>query len=332
VEDALNIEGLKTFFYTRQGVAKAVNGVSLSIRPGQILGVVGESGCGKSVTAFSILRLVPHPGRIVSGRILFQGQDLLRLPAREMRRIRGDRISMIFQEPMISLNPAFTVGDQLIEALRLHRRISRAQARDRAVEMLRQVEIPAPEKRISDYPHHLSGGMRQRAMIAEALLLNPDLLLADEPTTALDVTIQAQVLDIMCRLARELGTAIMFITHNLGLVAESADRVAVMYAGKVVEEGGVADIFERARHPYTQGLLRSVPLPGRRTGQGRGQLYEMSGLVPSLFDLPPGCAFHPRCPRRGEACLREEPPWREIGPGHRTACWLEEADAAPGQS
>jgi len=332
VADALNIEGLKTFFYTRQGAAKAVNGVSLRIRPGQILGVVGESGCGKSVTAFSILRLVPHPGRIVSGRILFQGRDLLELPSREMRRIRGDRISMIFQEPMISLNPAFTVGDQLIEALRLHRRISRAQARDRAVEMLRQVEIPAPEKRINDYPHHLSGGMRQRAMIAEALLLNPDLLLADEPTTALDVTIQAQVLDIMCRLARELGTAIMFITHNLGLVAESADRVAVMYAGKVVEEGGVADIFENARHPYTRGLLRSVPLPGRRTGQGRGQLYEMAGLVPSLFDLPPGCAFHPRCPRRGEVCLREEPPWRAIGPGHWTACWLEEADAAPGQS
>jgi len=331
MEATLKIEELKTFFQTREGVAKAVNGVSLGIEPGMILGVVGESGCGKSVTAFSVLRLVPHPGRIVSGRVLFQGRDLLRLPEKEMRRIRGDRISMIFQEPMISLNPAFTVGDQLTEALRLHRRIGRAEARAKVIGMLRQVEIPAPEKRIDDYPHHLSGGMRQRAMIAEALLLNPDLLLADEPTTALDVTIQAQVVEIMCRLARERGTAIMFITHNLGLVAESADRVAVMYAGKIVEEGGVRDIFENARHPYTRGLMRSLPLPGRRSDGRSHKLYEMPGVVPSLFDLPPGCAFHPRCPEREAGCHRSEPPWRRIGPGHRVSCWKEGGDGTPAQ-
>jgi len=318
----LNITDLKTYFYTSAGIAKAVNGIGLSMEAGQILGVVGESGCGKSVTAHSVLRLVPYPGKIVSGDIFLDDQNLMALSKKEMRRIRGDRISMIFQEPMISLNPAFTIENQLVEALLLHRKISKGEAADRAVEMLRVVEIPAPERRIKEYPHQMSGGMRQRAMIAEALLLSPKVLIADEPTTALDVTIQAQVLDIMYRLTQEMGTAIMLITHNLGLVAESANRVLVMYAGKVVEEGPVRDIFENAGHPYTQGLLRSIPLPGEGRGKEHHQLYEMEGIVPSLTALPRGCAFHPRCPRAKEVCTQEEPPWCAIGPGHGMSCWL----------
>jgi oligopeptide/dipeptide ABC transporter ATP-binding protein len=318
----LSIQNLQTFFYTREGVAKAVNGVSLAISKGEILGVVGESGCGKSVTASSILRLVPAPGKIVSGQVLFDSQDLLTLSLSRMRQIRGDRISMIFQEPMISLNPAFTIGYQLTEALCVHRKISQLEARQRAIEMLGMVEIPNPEKRINDYPHQLSGGMRQRAMIAEALLLNPDVLLADEPTTALDVTIQAQVLDILYRLTQEMKTAILLITHNLGIVAESAARVVVMYAGKVVEEGPVKDIFETPAHPYTQGLLKSVPMPGQSRGRGRQDLYEMKGIVPSLFQLPPGCAFHPRCPFAQDRCLQEEPVGSTISPGHSVRCWL----------
>lgn len=286
----LSIKDLKTFFYTREGVSKAVNGVSLHLERGEILGVVGESGCGKSVTSLSILRLVPFPGRIVSGQILLEGKNLLELPMRQMRQIRGDRISMIFQEPMISLNPAFRVGDQLVEAFRIHRKVSRAEALGKAVDMLRKVEIPAPERRIKEYPHQLSGGMRQRAMIAEALLLNPDVLIADEPTTALDVTIQAQVLDVMYKLTQERGTAIILITHNLGVVAEAAQRVVVMYAGKVVEEGSAKAIFEDARHPYTRGLLRSIPVPGTHDERTPQQLYEIKGIVPSLSDLPPGCS------------------------------------------
>jgi oligopeptide/dipeptide ABC transporter ATP-binding protein len=317
----LSIEKLETVFKTRDGLAKAVNGVSFHIGKGEILGVVGESGSGKSVTALSILRLVPLPGRIVSGQILFHGEDLLRLPMSKMRQIRGDRISMIFQEPMTSLNPALTIGDQLIEAVAIHRKISRHEARNRAIEMLRQVDIPTPEKRIKDYPHHLSGGMRQRAMIAEALLLNPDLLLADEPTTALDVTIQAQVLDILYKLTQEMGTAVMLITHNLGLVAESANRVEVMYAGNVVEEGQVADIFNDAGHPYTKGLLKSIPVPGQSNRGEHENLYEMKGIIPSLFELPTGCAFHPRCPETEAVCRQESPPWCTISPGHRVLCW-----------
>ena len=321
-ESVLQIEDLKTFFHTLEGEAKAVNGVTFNLAKSEILGVVGESGCGKSVTALSVLRLVPHPGRIVDGNIMFLGNDLRGLSEEKMREIRGDRISMIFQEPMISLNPAFTIGDQMIEALRIHRRISRAEAQNRAIEMLRQVEIPIPEKRIRDYPHQLSGGMRQRVMIAEALLMSPDILLADEPTTALDVTIQAQVLDVMVRLTRDTGTAIMLITHNLGLVAESADRVVVMYAGKVVEEGLIADIFDRAAHPYTKGLLKSIPLPGNRPGAKRQPLYEMAGIVPSLFQLPAGCPFHPRCSEMMDVCRQEEPPRVNIDAGHRALCWL----------
>ncbi len=321
-ETLLTIRNLETVFQTRDGLAKAVNGVSFSIGKGEILGVVGESGSGKSVTALSILRLVPLPGRIVSGQILFHGEDLLRFSLSRMRQIRGDRISMIFQEPMTSLNPALTIEDQLIEAVIIHRKITRSEARNLAIEMLRLVDIPAPEKRIKDYPHHLSGGMRQRAMIAEALLLNPDLLLADEPTTALDVTIQAQVLDIMYKLTQERGTAVMLITHNLGLVAESAHRVEVMYAGNVVEEGSVGDMFNNACHPYTRGLLRSIPVPGRGDEARRDGLYEMRGMIPSLYSIPTGCAFHPRCPEMRDMCSHERPPLCSVSPGHQVLCWL----------
>jgi oligopeptide/dipeptide ABC transporter ATP-binding protein len=323
----LEIEDLKTFFYTREGVSRAVNGVGISLSRGEILGVVGESGCGKSLTALSILRLVPHPGRIVSGAIRLGGSNLLDLSEKQMRKIRGDRISMIFQEPMISLNPAFTIENQLVEAVQTHRQVTRADAVDRAIEMLKLVEIPAPERRIKDYPHQLSGGMRQRVMIAEALLLDPEVLLADEPTTALDVTIQAQILDIMYRLNQDTGTAIVLITHNLGLVAESANRVVVMYAGKVVEEGPAVAIFDCAGHPYTQGLLRSLPKPRRSLLGKKAPLYEMSGIVPSLFNLPTGCAFHPRCPSSKDICKQQEPPRFETEPGHFARCWLfERAD------
>jgi peptide/nickel transport system ATP-binding protein/oligopeptide transport system ATP-binding protein len=318
----LEIEDLKTFFYTREGVSRAVNGVGISLSRGEILGVVGESGCGKSLTALSILRLVPHPGRIVSGAIRLRGSNLIDLSEKQMRKIRGDRISMIFQEPMISLNPAFTIENQLVEAVQTHRQVTRADAVERAIEMLKLVEIPAPERRIKDYPHQLSGGMRQRVMIAEALLLDPEVLLADEPTTALDVTIQAQILDIMYRLNQDTGTAIVLITHNLGLVAESANRVVVMYAGKVVEEGPAVAIFDRAGHPYTQGLLRSLPKPRRSLLGKKAPLHEMSGIVPSLFNLPTGCAFHPRCPSAKEICRQQEPSRFETEPGHFARCWL----------
>ncbi len=322
MDTVLRINNLKTFFYTPDGVAKAVNGVSFHLERGEILGVVGESGCGKSVTAFSILRIVPSPGKIISGEVRLCDMDLLSLPIPQMRQIRGNRISMIFQEPLVSLNPAFTIGDQLIEALRVHRRTSKAEARHLAIEMLSMVEIPAPQSRIKDYPHQLSGGMQQRVMIAGALLLNPEVLIADEPTTALDVTIQAQILNIMYNLSQKMKTAVILITHNLGLVAEWAQRVVVMYASKVVEEGPVEAIFENAKHPYTQGLLRSIPLPRRLRGGKYQPLYEIEGVVPSLFDLPPGCPFHPRCKVRKDICAHEAPPWHTIEPRHHLACWL----------
>jgi len=322
MEKVLTLNDLKTFFYTREGVAKAVNGVSLFLNKGELIGLVGESGCGKSVTGLSILRLVPFPGKIVSGEIRLDGQDLLKLPPDRMRQVRGDQISMIFQEPMISLNPAFTVGDQLMEAIRVHRQITKAEARDRAVEMLRRVEIPEAERRFKDYPHQLSGGMRQRVMIAEALLLRPKVLLADEPTTALDVTIQAQVVDILYKLTQEIGTAIILITHNLGLVAEWTRRVVVMYTGKIAEEGRVDQIFEDARHPYTRGLLRAVPLPGQSRGGQSQALYEIKGIVPNLLHLPPGCAFHPRCPDKKDICSQEEPLRVTVEEEHHVSCWL----------
>ncbi len=298
-------------------MAQAECGVSYDNGRGEVLGVVGESGSGKSITALSVLRLVPYPGRITAGCINYEGRDLLTVPEKQMRRVRGDRISMIFQEPMISLNPAFTIENQLTEALHNHRKMSQKEARERAIEMLALVDIPDPAKRIKDYPHHLSGGMRQRVMIAEALLLDPDVLLADEPTTALDVTVQASVLDLMHRLNQRIGTAIMLITHNLGVVAESARRVVVMYCGRVVEQGPVREIFEEAAHPYTQGLLKSIPKPG-----GQGKLFEMAGIVPNLFDLPQGCPFHPRCPQSRPECDQSPPPWREVRPGHFALCWL----------
>jgi oligopeptide/dipeptide ABC transporter ATP-binding protein len=321
MDNVLNIKNLNTHFFTREGVVRAVNGVSFQVGKGQMISVVGESGCGKSVTALSILRIVPYPGRIVSGEILFEEKDLLRLPLHQMRKIRGDRISMIFQEPMISLNPAFTIEYQLTEALRTHRNMTKSEARDMAIQMLRMVEIPAVEKRMKEYPHQLSGGMRQRVMIAEALLLNPKILIADEPTTALDVTIQAQVIDIMYRLTKEMETAVILITHNLGLVAEWTQHVIVMYASKIVEEGPVEMIFEGAKHPYTEGLLRSIPVPGKVHGKKRQQLYEIKGMVPSPFTMPPGCAFHPRCPVGMDVCTQKEPPWCAVSQGHRVACW-----------
>jgi oligopeptide/dipeptide ABC transporter ATP-binding protein len=318
----LELRNLQTLFYTREGIARAVNGITFSLKQGEILGMVGESGCGKSMTALSILRLVPYPGRIESGEILFAGRDLLKLPIERMREIRGEQISMIFQEPMISLNPAFTIGEQLIEALLTHRRMGKAEARDRAIEMMRMVEIPEPERKFREYPHQLSGGMRQRVMIAEALLLKPKILLADEPTTALDVTIQAQVLDILYKLTQEIGTAIILITHNLGLVAEWTRRVIVMYTGQIIEEGSVEEIFENACHPYTRGLLRAIPLPEQRRRQGSQSLYEIKGIVPSLQNLPKGCAFHPRCSEKKDVCTRTEPPRIAIGDGHHVSCWL----------
>jgi oligopeptide/dipeptide ABC transporter ATP-binding protein len=318
----LDVKGLKTHFFSDDGVSPAVDGVDFHVRRGETLGVVGESGCGKSVTALSIMRLIPDPpGRIVAGRILFEGRDLLDLSADQMRAIRGNRISMIFQEPMTSLNPVYTIGNQIAEAVRLHQKLSPADALDRSLEMLKRVGIPAPERRVHEYPHQLSGGMRQRAMIAMALACNPALLIADEPTTALDVTIQAQILDLMGDLKTELSTAIILITHDLGVIAESAARVVVMYAGKVVEEADVIRIFEEPLHPYTAGLLQSIPrIDQRKTKKER--LTEIKGVVPIPSQLPPGCAFHPRCPEVMEICLREAPQLKAAADGQQVRCWL----------
>jgi oligopeptide/dipeptide ABC transporter ATP-binding protein len=320
----LEVEGLKTHFFTAAGVVKAVDGVSCSVRGGETLGVVGESGCGKSVTALSILRLVADPpGRIVSGAVRFQGRNLLELDQQEMEQIRGNDISMIFQEPMTSLNPLFTIGHQIGEAIAVHQGVGRRKAMTKAVEMLRRVSIPQPDKRAHSYPHQLSGGMRQRVMIAMALSCNPQVLIADEPTTALDVTIQAQILALMRELQQAYGMAIILITHDMGVVAENADRVIVMYAGRKVEEADVDDLFERPAHPYTQGLLASLPhLPGgAQLSPGQTRLNEIKGMVPSLTDLPPGCSFAPRCKHATERCQAEFPPLEQHWPGHWVACW-----------
>jgi oligopeptide/dipeptide ABC transporter ATP-binding protein len=318
----LDVKGLKTHFFSDDGVSPAVDGVDFHVRRGETLGVVGESGCGKSVTALSVMRLIPDPpGRIVAGQILFEGRDLLELSANQMRRIRGNRISMIFQEPMTSLNPVYTIGNQIAEAVRLHQKLSPQDALDRSLEMLKRVGIPAPERRVHEYPHQLSGGMRQRAMIAMALACNPGLLIADEPTTALDVTIQAQILDLMGDLKTELSTAIILITHDLGVIAESAARVVVMYAGKVVEEADVIRIFEEPLHPYTAGLLQSIPRIDQRQTQ-KERLKEIKGVVPIPARLPPGCAFHPRCPEVMEICPREAPQLKMAEDGHQVRCWL----------
>lgn len=314
----LEVRNLQTYFYTQDGIVKAVDGVSFHVDRGETLGIVGESGCGKSVASLSIMRLIPSPpGKIVGGQILFDGQDLLRLSEDQMRHIRGNRIAMIFQDPMTSLNPVLTVGRQITEALELHMKLSRRAAQQRAAELLSMVGIPSAGKRLDDYPHQFSGGMRQRVMIAMAISCNPELLIADEPTTALDVTIQAQILELINRLQEELNTAVIIITHDLGVVAGMTDRVTVMYAGRVVEEGPTRAIFENPRMPYTIGLLRSIP----RLDEERGRrLNPIRGLPPSLIDLPPICPFSPRCDYVQEQCLTTRPALREVETGHRAAC------------
>ena len=321
----LEVRDLRTEFATDEGRFAAVDGVSFTIDRGETVGLVGESGSGKSVTSLSILRLVPSPpGRIAGGQILFEGQDLLRLSEARMRRIRGNRIAMIFQEPMTSLNPVYPVGAQIAESLRLHQRLPRREAFARAVELLRLVGIPDPETRARQYPHQMSGGMRQRVMIAMAVSCNPQLLIADEPTTALDVTVQAQILDLMKSLRRRTGTAILLITHDLGVIADMADRVLVMYAGKIVEVAGVDELFARPLHPYTEGLLASLPQLHRR----RQRLHVIPGQVPNPARLPGGCRFHPRCPHASDLCRRQEPQLRPAGAGRWVACWLREEDGA----
>ena len=317
-DPVLEIRDLRTYFHTEEGVARAVDGVSFAVGRGQTLGLVGESGCGKSVSAFSIMRLVPAPpGRIEAGQILLKGRDLLALDEEEMRRVRGDDVAMIFQEPMTSLNPVLTCGFQIAEAVVLHQQVSMPEARTRAVEMLKLVGIPAPDQRSGEYPHQLSGGMRQRVMIAMALSCNPDVLIADEPTTALDVTIQAQILALLESLQRSLQMAIVLITHDLGVIAETADQVAVMYAGQIVEYAETPALFARPQHPYTCGLLRSIP----RLDDAQERLDIIPGAVPDARAFPPGCRFAPRCPLADARCRAETPPLEETEPGHWASCW-----------
>jgi peptide/nickel transport system ATP-binding protein len=321
-EPLLQIRGLKTYFKTDDGMVRAVDGVDMTIDRGETLGVVGESGCGKTVTAMTVLKLIQMPpGRIVAGEILWQGRDLVPLAPDEMRHIRSKEIAIIFQEPMTSLNPVYTVGVQIAEVLRLHEGLNKRQAIDRAVEMLRLVNIPTPERRVRDYPHQFSGGMRQRVMIAMALSCNPKLLIADEPTTALDVTIQAQILDLLAEMKSRLGMAIMLITHAMGVVAETAQRVVVMYAGRVVEEATVDRLFARPLHPYTQGLIRSIPRIDTTAGK-KLRLEAISGVVPSLIHPPPGCRFAPRCKFAKPECTDAVPELRQIETGHNVACIL----------
>ncbi len=315
----LEINDLRTYFYIDEGVAKAVDGVSLHLLAEETLGIVGESGCGKSVTSLSVMQLIPQPpGKIVSGEILFEGKNILDLPERRMREIRGNEISMIFQEPMTSLNPVFTVGDQIEETIVLHQGLGLREAREKAIEMLDLVGIPSPESRVDEYPHQLSGGMRQRVMIAIALACNPAILIADEPTTALDVTIQAQILELLEKLQKEFGMAVMLITHDLAVIAEVADRVIVMYAGKIVESADTYQIFENPLHPYTQGLLTSIPVLMER----KDRLSVIPGTVPNATDFPDGCRFHPRCPHVMPKCRNGDIPWVEAGDDHGALCWL----------
>ena len=328
-ETVLEVEGLQTYLFTRLGVVKAVDDVSFSVRRGDTLAIVGESGCGKTMTALSLLRLVPNPpGRIVSGSIKIDGKDLITLDEAEMRDIRGNEISMIFQEPMTSLNPVMTIGAQISETIRLHQDLSKSAALEKTIEMLRLVKIPEPVQRAKEYPHQLSGGMRQRAMIAMALACNPRVLIADEPTTALDVTIQAQILDLILDLQKKLGTAVVLITHDLAVVAETAHHVIVMYAGKKVEEADVEELFGAPLHPYTHGLLASIPhlavIGGETVAAANGRLTEIPGLVPALTNLPPGCSFAPRCPFADERCRSFYPPYEQKRPGHWAACWHSE--------
>jgi len=322
LQPLLRVQDLKTHFHTRDGVVRAVDGVSFDVMPGETLAIVGESGCGKSVTAMSILRLLPMPpARIAGGRVEFEGRNLLELSEPEMRKVRGNAISMIFQEPMTSLNPVLTIGRQISEALVLHRGMTEKAALVRAAEMLRKVRIPEAERRLAQYPHELSGGMRQRVMIAMALACGPRLLIADEPTTALDVTIQAQILELMHELRDETGASVILITHDLGVVAEIAHRVVVMYAGRKVEEAPIEELFASPRHPYTRGLLGSMPHLGDSVNETGKRLVEIPGMVPSLKDPAPGCLFAPRCPNASERCRREAPILQAHGPGHWAACW-----------
>ncbi|MDB4875255.1 MAG: oligopeptide/dipeptide transporter, ATPase subunit [Gemmatimonadetes bacterium] len=317
----LRVRDLRTYFYTENGVARSVDGVSFEIGAGETVGLVGESGCGKSVTALSLLRLVRPPGRIEStSEILFDGQDLAKLSEKEMRKIRGARMAMVFQEPMTALNPVFTVGDQIAEVVRVHHGGSKKEAWARAVQMLETVGIPAPEQRATEYPHQLSGGMRQRVVIAMALVMNPALVIADEPTTALDVTIQAQILELMRELQQRLGTSILLITHDLGVVAETASRVIVMYGGEIVEEAPVDELFKNAHHPYTEGLLNAMP----QVGHERERLATIPGSVPPPTAWPKACRFHDRCPYAWDRCATEHPPLYQIGPGHSSRCHLAE--------
>jgi len=322
-ERLLEVKGLKTYFFTDEGIVRAVDGIDLYIDKGETLGVVGESGCGKTVTALSVMRLVPQPpGQIVEGEIRYNGRDLLGLPPAQMRKVRGKEIAMIFQEPMTSLNPVFTCGEQIAEALRLHEGLSRRDAVDKTVELLKVVHIPNPERRAREYPHQLSGGMRQRVMIAMALSCNPKLLIADEPTTALDVTIQAQILDLLNELKARFRMAVMLITHDMGVIAEIAQRVVVMYAARTAEEASALDLFKEPLHPYTQGLLRSIPRIDLAATQKR-RLESISGVVPTLKgDIPPGCRFAPRCPYVKAVCTEKDPELKEVRPGHKVACWL----------
>lgn len=320
----LDVRDLRTFFYTLDGVVKAVDGVDFFVRPGEVVGLVGESGCGKSVTSLSVMRLVAHPGKVESGEVWFDGVNLLDLPAKEMTKIRGSRISMIFQQPTAYLNPVYNTEYQLTEVYKIHANLKRKAARDQALELLRLVGIPDPVRRLKAFPHELSGGMAQRVMIAMALAFHPDLLIADEPTTALDVTIQAQILDLMRDIQADLGMAIILITHDLGVVAEMASRVAVMYAGQIVEETDIRTLFRNPQHPYTHGLVGSIPV----LGETRAELDTIPGNVPNLINLPPGCRFAPRCRARIEnnleVCLQENPRLKAVAPGHAVRCWLYE--------
>jgi len=318
----LEVKGLKTYFYTEDGVVRAVDGVNFEVYPGEVLGLVGESGCGKSVTSLSIMRLIAKPGRVDAGEILLDGENLLDLPEDEMIKVRGNRISMIFQQPQTALNPVFRVGDQLSEVLSVHQDLGREAGRKRAVALLKMVGVPDPERRVDAYPHELSGGMAQRVMIAMALACVPELLIADEPTTALDVTIQAQILDLMRDLRRDMGTSVILITHDLGVVAEMAERVAVMYAGEIVEQTDVNSLFDEPLHPYTQGLIGSIPV----LGEMKEKLDVIPGSVPNLINLPPGCRFAPRCQARLKyactICAEVKPELEEVKPGHHVRCWL----------
>ena len=321
MDPLLSVRGLRTYFFTQEGVVHAVNGISYDLAAGETLGIVGESGCGKSVGVLSVMRLIPQPpGKIVGGEVIFEGRDLLRLSGDEMRRVRGKKIAMVFQDPMTSLNPVLTIHQQIAEALQLHLQMDKVAARRRSIELLEMVNIPRAAERVDDYPHQFSGGMRQRAMIAMALACNPQVLIADEPTTALDVTIQAQIIDIVKRLRRELGMAVIWITHDLGVVAGPADRVAVMYAGYIVEMAEVGALYGDPRHPYTLGLLRSIP---RLDAERKSRLTPIDGLPPDLVDMPPGCPFAPRCLYAVARCSQENPVLAMVAEGHWVACWVD---------